>query len=81
MPQTRAFSDYEGLEILYTHLAQLDAVFGLFILSIIDQVCTPHRIQRSSLVLVATCRARTLTYTDLDLEVFWKVKMFIDVLS
>jgi hypothetical protein len=53
MSDTTTLGDDEGLEILYSNLAQLDPVFGPFILSVNDQVGTPLCRQGMWLFLVA----------------------------
>ncbi|OLS29483.1 MAG: hypothetical protein ThorAB25_16170 [Candidatus Thorarchaeota archaeon AB_25] len=55
MSDATTLCNHEGLEILHTNFAQLDSVFGSFILSVNDQVVTPLCCQGMSLFLIATC--------------------------
>ena len=77
MSNTTTFSDDEGLEVLHSNLAQLDPVFGLFILSVNDQVGTPLCRQGMSLFHVTTCRTCALAHTNFHFEVFWKLEVFM----
>ncbi len=80
MTDPTTLGDNEGLEILYSYLAKLNPVFGSFILSIDDQFGLPLCCQGFLLFLITSGRAYTFAHTNSNTEIFWKIKMIMDVL-